>query len=119
MATHERFVAWQRAHQLTLEVYKISGEWPVAERHGLTAQARRAAASVAANIAEGAARQGSREFRRFLNMALGSLGELDYHLRLARDLGMLDEEAWKGLVETGNEAGRLTMGLKRSLDGSC
>ena len=118
MARHERFLAWQRAHQLTLAVYESSGGWPVTERYGLTAQARRAAASIAANIAEGAARQGSREFRRFLNIALGSLGELDYHLRLARDLDMLDEEAWKRLVEIGGEAGRLIMGLKKSLDAS-
>jgi len=88
------------------------------ERYGLTAQVRRAAASIAANIAEGAARQGSREFRRFLNISLGSLGELDYHLRLARDLGILDEGEWKGLTTLGNEAGRLIMGLKKSLESS-
>jgi four helix bundle protein len=119
MARHERFLAWQRAHQLTLLVYRLSGAWPATERYGLTAQTRRAAASVAANIAEGAARAGSREFRRFLNIALGSLGELDYHLRLARDLGMLEEGDWKPLLELGNEVGRLSMGLKRSLDRSC
>ena len=116
MARHERFPAWQHAHQLTLAVYEVSQRWPKEERYGLTAQARRAAASVAANIAEGAAREGSREFRRFLNIALGSLGELQFHLRLARDLKMLDEASWKQLLEIADQAGKLLMGLKKGME---
>ncbi len=115
MARHERFLAWQHAHQLALAVYKATAVWPVAERYGLTVQARRAAASVGANIAEGAAREGSREFRRFLNISLGSLGELDYHLRLALDLGILSGDDWRQLQNLHSEAGRLIMGLKRRL----
>jgi len=80
MLPFERFKAWQLAHRLTLAVYGASESWPIRERYGLTSQARRAAVSVAANIAEGMAKRGVREFGRHLDMALGSLAELTYLL---------------------------------------
>jgi four helix bundle protein len=85
------------------------------EKFGLTSQARRAASSVAANIAEGAARFGSRELKRYLNISLGSLGELDYHLRLARDLGMTSEEEWKRLQVMLGDTEKLVRGFAKSL----
>jgi four helix bundle protein len=115
MARHERFLAWQRAHELTLAVYVATRSWPAEEKYGLTAQARRAASSVGANIAEGAARFGSRELKRFFNIALGSLGELDYHLRLARDLGMACDEEWKRLCLLRDESEKLIRLFVRSL----
>src|SRR5213594_4148701 len=72
---YERFEAWKSCHALALEVYRISASWPAGERFGLTAQARRAAFSSPANIVEGSARRGAREFRYFLNVAVGSLAE--------------------------------------------
>ena len=77
-----------------LDVGTLSGDGyrPQAERFGLTIQVRRAALSVPTNIAEGAAKRGSREFRRFLDIALGSLAELSYLLRFSRDYGLLTEE---------------------------
>jgi four helix bundle protein len=83
--------------------------------YGLTIQVRRAAVSIVANIAEGAAKRGSKEFRRYLDMSLGSLGELSCLLRLAHDLGYVRSEAWEGLVATADEAGKCIMGLYRSL----
>ena len=80
---------WQRAHQLTLEVYAETSLFPKEERYRLTNQLRRAAASVPANIAEGCGRNGDAELARFLTIAKGSASELDYLLLLAHDLGYL------------------------------
>ena len=82
---------WRKAHEVTLATYRVTQGFPSAERYGLTSQIRRAAASVCANIAEGAGRRGKRDFSRFLQIALGSASELEYHLLLSYDLGMLPE----------------------------
>jgi len=74
---------WEKAHQLTLEVYKATTIFPKDELYGLTSQIRRACASIPANIAEGCGRRGDAEFARFLGIAMGSASELDYHLLLA------------------------------------
>jgi four helix bundle protein len=86
---YRRMQVWQRAHQLTLEVYRVTRTWPREELHGLTSQARRSAASIPTNIAEGTGRFGKAELGRFLQIARGSACELDYHLLLARDLAYL------------------------------
>src|SRR3954467_11088832 len=108
MAMYQRLKAWERCHELCLEVYRITGSWPVAERYGLTSQARRAAHSAPANIAEGSAKKGSREFRRYLDITLGSLSELSYTLLLARDLKILSDEEWAKLDEVHQKAGGMT-----------
>ena len=115
MLPYERFEAWQLAHQLALATYRITATFPRDKRFGLTAQARRAAFSVAANIAEGSAKRGSREFRRYVDMSLGSLSELAYTLRLARDLGFLSDEEWAQIDGLRDHAGRAIWGLYRSL----
>jgi len=115
MARHERLLAWQRVHELTLAVYKATISWPVTERYGLIGQARRAASSAGANIAEGAARLGPREFKRFLDIAMGSLGELDNHLRLALDLGILPREEWERLSRLQSNAMGLVVLLALSM----
>jgi four helix bundle protein len=115
MESHEQLEAWRMAHRSTLEVYQATDRWPRSERYELTTQARRAAISVPANIAEGVARRGSREFRRFLDIARGSLAELSYLLVLARNRGLLEEREWLALDELRNEAGKLTWGLLRAL----
>src|SRR5215216_2592569 len=108
---YEKFKAWNVAHQLALEVYKVSEHWPPNERYQLTAQIRRAALSAPTNIAEGAAKRGTREFRRYLDISLGSLSELSYLLRFSRDCGILDEESFHDLDTLRNEAGTLTWRL--------
>ncbi len=80
-------IVWQKAHQLVLDVYKLSNAFPATERFGLTSQVRRAAVSVPANIAEGFRKRGRNDKARFLNIAQGSLEEVRYYLILARDLG--------------------------------
>jgi four helix bundle protein len=92
MRPFERFAAGRAAHELALSVYRISAGWPGNELYGLTAQARRASVSIGANLAEGAARRGARELRRFLDLSRGSHAELQYLITLASDLGYISEE---------------------------
>jgi len=87
----------------------------VEERYGLTVQARRAAVSVAANLAEGSARLGGRELRRFADISLGSLSELSCLLRIARDLKYLSPEEFARLDEMRNSAGKVVLGLARAV----
>jgi four helix bundle protein len=115
MLSHERFQAWRLTHQLVLAVYQHTQGWPVQERYGLTSQIRRAAVSAAANIAEGAAKRGSKEFRRYIDIALGSLAETSYLLMLAKDLGLMTVEDWERIEELRKRAGGLTWRLARSL----
>lgn len=108
---YERFKAWEACHQLVQDVFKLTSRWPKDERYGLTAQARRAAVSAAANICEGSARRGSREFRRFLDLSLGSLTEVAYLLRLGADLKYSSPEQHMEIEILRDHASRLTWGL--------
>jgi four helix bundle protein len=112
--TYERFVAWQKCHLLALAVYRVSEAWPSHERYGLVSQARRAAYSAAANIAEGSTKRGKAEFRRYLDISLGSLAELAYCLRLASDLG-LDRAHAAELESLRSQAAATTWGLYKSM----
>lgn len=100
--------AWRRAHDLTLKVYKVSRPFSQTELYGPTSQIRRSAASIGANLAEGCGRQGDGGFGRFVGIALGSASELEYHLLLASDLGLLDEK-------THDELANETTGIERML----
>src|ERR1700693_4882667 len=82
---------WDRAHQLTLRIYKVSSSFPREDLYGLTSQMRRCSASIGANIAEGCGKRGNNEFQRYLQIASGSASELDYHFLLARDLSLLPQ----------------------------
>jgi four helix bundle protein len=115
MLPYERFNAWKMAHTLALEVYKITDRWPVGERYALTAQIRRAALSAPTNIAEGSAKRGPRELRRYLDIALGSLSEVSYLLRFSRDRGILADTEFKTLDDLRDQAGRLTWRFYSSL----
>lgn len=108
---YEKFEAWKVAHELALEVYRATEKWPKTERYELTGQTRRAALSAPTNIAEGAAKRGAREFRRYVDIALGSLSELSYLLRFSKDRGILDEETFHSLDQLRNRAGILTWRL--------
>ncbi len=77
---------WQRSHRLTLDIYQATKAFPKDELYGLTSQIRRACSSIPANIAEGCGRDGDAELGRFLQIAMGSASELEYHLMLAHDL---------------------------------
>lgn len=93
---------WQKGHQLVLNVYKLTNDYPRHELYGLVSQMRRAAVSVPANIAEGFKRFGKKDKVRFYNIAQGSLEELDYHLLLSKDLKYIEdkEEPKELLIDT-------------------
>ena len=114
MMPYERLTAWQAAHELVLAVYRSTEAFPKNEMYGLTSQLRRAAFSVAANIAEGAAKRGNGEFRRFLDIAIGSLSEVSYTIQLAKDLGMMQTEEAERLEAVRTKASKLTWGLYKS-----
>ena len=116
MIPYERLQAWDSAHQLVLRVYRATESWPGRELYGLTSQTRRAAFSVAANIAEGSAKRGPGEFRRFLDISLGSFAELRYALRVARDLDLLSAQEWEALRPSIDVAGKLLWGLYRKMN---
>ena len=99
---------WVKAHQLTLEIYRVTQTFPRDELYGLTGQIRRSCASIPANIAEGCGRSGDAELARFLQIAMGSASELEYHILLARDLNLLNATDYDRL------AGDVTM-VKRML----
>ncbi|MDJ0742158.1 MAG: four helix bundle protein [Xenococcaceae cyanobacterium MO_167.B27] len=84
--TFKDLVVWQKAHQFVLDVYRLSNGFPKTEIYGLTSQLKRAAISIAANIAEGFKKRGLADKLRFLNIAQGSLEECRYYLILAQDL---------------------------------
>lgn len=90
---------WKLAHQLTLEVYKITQSFPKSEQFGLMSQMRRSVSSVPTNIIEGQARQYKKEFIQFLYIAKGSLEETNYHLYLSKDLGYITEADYVFLFE--------------------
>ena len=98
--TFEDLIVWQKAHQFVLAVYRLTRTFPRSENYGLSSQFRRAAVSIAANIAEGFRKRGKADKLRFLNIAQGSLEESRYYLILARDLDYGDvEELRTVLVE--------------------
>lgn len=82
----EELIVWQKAHQFVLDVYALTQSFPRDEQFGLTSQFRRAAISIAANIAEGYSKKGYRDKLKFFNISQGSLSECRYYLRLAHDL---------------------------------
>ncbi|TXD49016.1 MULTISPECIES: four helix bundle protein [unclassified Polaribacter] len=90
---------WKLAHQLTLEVYKVSKDFPSPEMYGLTSQVRRSVSSVPTNIIEGQGRQYKKEFIQFLYIAKGSLEEANYQLFLAKDLKYISEDKYVELLE--------------------
>jgi four helix bundle protein len=97
--TFRDLIIWQRAHQLVLCVYRMTAGFPKHELFGLTSQLRRAAVSIAANIAEGFKRRGRGDKARFLNIAQSSLEECRYYLILAVDLRYAETESAMALLE--------------------
>ncbi len=107
---------WQRSHALVLEVYRRTQAFPSEERYGLTSQLRRAATSVASNIAEGSKRHTNPDYARFLNMAEGSITEVEYLFILSRDLGYLTAEATEPLIAEAQEISRMLYALRTKVE---
>ena len=106
---------WQRAVEMTLEVYKLTGGFPSSERFGLTNQLRRASVSVASNIAEGYGRASTGEYFQFLGHARGSVSEVETQLVIAKALGFGKKESLEAAEGLCSEVGRMLRALMKSL----
>jgi four helix bundle protein len=115
MKSHKDLDVWRLAMDLASEVYEVTKSFPKDEKFGMTAQMRRCAVSIASNIAEGAARQGDKEFVQFLYIALGSVSELDTQLEIAMRVNLASIESLKGLQEMAIRINQMLRGLTRSV----
>src|SRR5450432_1377471 len=111
MQSFKSLKVWEKAHALTLDIYRSSASFPREEMYGLTSQMRRSSASIGANIAEGTCRKGDVEFGRFVQIAMGSASELEYHLLLAKDLELLESFDYERLAEEVIEVKRMLASL--------
>jgi four helix bundle protein len=107
---------WEKSHGLALAAYDATSSFPRQEMFGLVSQIRRCASSIPANIAEGCGRRGNGEFHRFLQIAMGSASELEYHLLLAHDLKFLEGQVYRGLNDRVEEVKRMLASLARKVD---
>jgi len=119
MRDHTKLRAFELADEAVVMIYKITKEFPRDEIYGLTSQIRRAAVSVPSNIVEGCARESQTEYRRFLEIAFGSLKEAHYQLTLAERLNYLDKNRFliieEHLIETEKVLGALFRSIRKTL----
>lgn len=115
MQDFKKLNVWQKSHRLTLTIYQATSRFPTDERYGLTSQIRRASASIPANIAEGCGRGGAAELAHFLQVAMGSASELEYHLLLAQDLQFLRHDDYLQLSANAIEVKRMLASFIRRL----
>lgn len=106
---------WAKAHALTLTIYKVTKKFPREELFGLTSQMRRSSSSIAANIAEGCGRRTDADFVRFLQNGFGSASELEYHIILACDLGLINGDDADSLLEDVIEVKKMLAAFLRKL----
>jgi four helix bundle protein len=107
---------WRKAMDLIVECYRFAEKFPKSETFGLSSQLQRAAVSIAANIAEGRARQHTRQFLQYISMAYGSLAELETHILIAERLSYVRAEHCSSLLDKTATLGRMLNGLRRSLE---
>ena len=114
--SYRDLAVWQRAMRLAKRIYEVTQKFPADERFGLTNQLRRAAVSVPSNVAEGHARFGPGEFRRFLSIAMGSIAELETQIVLSQDLGYVREGLMLDLLAELDVIGKMLRGLVKSIE---
>ena len=107
---------WHKAHHVALACYTLTRSFPRDEIFGLVSQIRRCGASIAANIAEGCGRRGNAELHRFLQIAMGSASELEYHLLLSKDLSYLKDDMHNKMQAQVEEVKRMLASLIRKVD---
>jgi four helix bundle protein len=106
---------WQKAHELTLAVYRATKIFPDDERFGLTSQLRRGSASIPANLAEGCGRGSDADFGRFVQNAMGSSSEVEYHFLLAKDLDYLKHDQYESMNDEVTRIKRMLTSLLRRI----
>ncbi len=112
---HRNLDVWKMAMEFVKDIYETTESFPNAEMYGLTSQMRRASISIPSNLAEGAARKGNKEFRQFLNIAQGSISELDTQIELALMLNYLNNGVYDELMAKLSTISKMLFGLSRSL----
>jgi four helix bundle protein len=116
MQDYRRLRVWQQSKTLTVEVYRVTAGLPPEERFGLTAQMRRAAVSMTSNIAEGCGRDTPRELSRFTAIAAGSAHELESQMRVALELGFVDQESASRVLRGLGEIKAMLYSYRASVD---
>ena len=111
MQDFKNLTVWQAARRMTIRTDKLTTDFPHAEEFGLNAQMRRTSVSICTNIAEGSGRRGDREFRRFLDIAMGSAFELECELILSHDLAFISEMTKDRTLAAVSEIRRMLLGL--------
>jgi len=114
--TYRDLLVWQKAMALVTEIYGVSKAFPQVEAYGLTSQLRRCAVSIPSNMAEGYGRNSKQDYLRFLQIAAGSLYELQTQVEIARNLGYLDRDAAERLYALSREIERMLSSLIRKLN---
>jgi len=115
LKSYKELVVWQKAYQLTLDIYKLSEKFPRHEQYGLTSQIRRCAVSIVSNIAEGYQRQHIGEYIQFLSIAFGSCAELETQLMLSKDFEYLAIERFGKLSTSINEISKMVYAMIKKL----
>lgn len=113
---YKDLVVWQKSVELAVVVYEVVKVFPKNQQYSLVNQIERSAVSIASNIAEGAGRNGKKEFCHYLSIAMGSLYELETQLVISQKIGFLDQEKLENIINKAEEIGRMLAGLKRSLE---
>jgi four helix bundle protein len=114
--SHRDLLVWQKSMDLAVAAYRLTDNFPVHERYGLTSQIRRSCASVPANIAEGYGRESAGAYAQQLRVAQGSLKEFETHVELAHRVGLLDESALSNVLEGSGEVGKMLRSLIRAIE---
>ena len=112
--SYKDLIAWQKAVRFVAEVYRLTSTFPHHEQYGLTSQMRRAAISIASNIAEGQGRLTPGEFRQFLGTARGSLLEVETQLYISAELGFISQDQLSSTLKYSGEIGLIMNGLLNS-----
>ncbi len=115
LKSYKDLEVWQKAMDLVVLCYQATKKFPNSETYGLTSQLQRSAVSIPANIAEGKARQYSKEFIQHISIAYGSLAELETNLQIAGRLNYIDDKILGQMLEKTSEIGRMLNGLRKSL----
>lgn len=112
---HRKLDVWHKSMHFVKDIYQVTETFPKHEIYGLVSQMRRAAVSIPSNLSEGAARKGTKEFNQSLNIAQGSISELDTQIELVLMLNYINKKVYEDLMEKLNAISKMLFGLSRSL----
>jgi four helix bundle protein len=118
MSDFRKLLIWQKSMSLTTKIYTETKDFPKEEMFGLTSQIRRSTISIPSNIAEGVGRDSKKELIRFLNIAAGSLFELQTQLEIAKNIRYLSEDKFNNLYEDSREVERMLVAFLKKIKGS-